>query len=127
MTDANEITNIVFSALSDRKGFDDWFDQIDQELQTEIKAEIAEALAALRAQPAGWEPIASAPKDGTEILLGHPDGSLSVGWWKPRGASIGWTDGGTFSMSWPLYWQPLPAAPTGEQRDALPAIGETME
>lgn len=51
MTDANEITNIVFSALSDRKGFDDWFDQIDEELQAEIKAEIAEALAALRAQP----------------------------------------------------------------------------
>ena len=51
MTDATEITNIVFSALSDRKGFDDWFDQIDEELQSEIKAEIAEAIAALRAQP----------------------------------------------------------------------------
>ena len=55
MTDATEITNIVFSALSDRKGFDDWFDQIDEELQTEIKSEIAEAIAALRARPA--EPL----------------------------------------------------------------------
>jgi hypothetical protein len=62
----------------------------------------------------GWKPIKSAPKDGTEILLGHPDGSLCVGWWKPMGRSTGWTDGDTFNMSWPLYWQPRPTAPTGE-------------
>ena len=52
MNDATEITNVVFSALSDRKGFDEWFDQIDEELQSEIKTEISEAIAALRAQPA---------------------------------------------------------------------------
>jgi len=57
-----------------------------------------------------WKPIASAPRDGTEILLGHPDGSLAVGWWGKFGVNIGWTDG-DYLMSWPSHWMPAPAPP----------------
>jgi hypothetical protein len=67
------------------------------------------------AQPvSGWLPIESAPKDGVEIILAHPDGSMCIGWWKARGGSIGWTDGDTYAMSWPTHWQPKPPSPIGK-------------
>jgi hypothetical protein len=63
-----------------------------------------------QAEP-GWQPIESAPKDGSEILLANPDGSCAVGWFKFKGHTTGWTDGDTFNMTWPTHWMPLPAAP----------------
>lgn len=130
MSDATEITNIVFSALSDRKGFDQWFDQIDDELQAEIKTEIAEAIAALRAQPAGWRPIESAPKDGTLLLLweSYEDEPFIGRWHDFRSRWIASTahyntDGDacvidTVCSEGVTHWMPLPPPP---------AIGETME
>jgi len=77
-----------------------------------------------------WEPIATAPKDGTEILLycgpaGDP--VLAVGHWakglneKYRGISPftdadfkdGWCCeyGPRESLDWPTHWMPLPMLP----------------
>jgi len=57
-----------------------------------------------------WKPIASAPRDGTEILVGLHDGSVAVVWWGRYGREIGWTDG-DYLMTWPSHWMPLPPPP----------------
>ena len=65
-----------------------------------------------------WRPIETAPKDGSEILLAHPDGSMVVGWWREdrtRGKVCGWSDGDDFAMTWPSHWMPIPAAPEAKQ------------
>ena len=65
-----------------------------------------------------WRPIETAPKDGSEILLAHPDGSMVVGWWREdrtRGKVCGWSDGDDFAMTWPSHWMPIPAAPEEKQ------------
>ena len=65
-----------------------------------------------------WRPIETAPKDESEILLAHPDGSMVVGWWRQdrtRGRVSGWSDGDDFYMTWPSHWMPLPAAPEEKQ------------
>ena len=65
-----------------------------------------------------WRPIETAPKDGSEILLAHPDGSMVVGWWRENGLhgrASGWSDGDDFAMEWPSHWMPLPAAPEEKQ------------
>lgn len=59
-----------------------------------------------------WQPIETAPKDGTLILL-YPtngDGQISTGyWWEHAncwGAGGGWFDDGEVS-----HWMPLPEPP----------------
>lgn len=75
--------------------------------------------------PAGWRPIASAPKDGTEVLgcfaFKKSDGSYGIGW-----VADGYLDGdGWVFASFPLdadeysapnYWMPLPTPPQGGER-----------
>jgi hypothetical protein len=39
-----EITNNVFAVLYDRKGFDDWWDDIDIDTRTEILVELQEVI-----------------------------------------------------------------------------------
>lgn len=75
-----------------------------------------------------WQPIETATKDGTEILLrvsvraGIP-GKLLVGHWQPGGLCIedhpeiaaGWYfwNGSMFDLaSKPTHWMPLPAPPS---------------
>jgi hypothetical protein len=56
--------------------------------------------AALEAQAvAGWQPIETPPKDGTEVLMFSPDQGMAV-WSVP-------------SPFWPdvTHWMPLPAPP----------------
>lgn len=69
----------------------------------------------------GWRPIATAPRDGTFILLGcatweRPElgqWSLPTAYWSTDGGS--YEDGETASTSdevdSPTYWQPLPPNP----------------
>ena len=65
------------------------------------------ALSALpvRPQTDGWQPIATAPKDGTEVLLF--DDRRVVGAWGDRAnGSLNWNDSEyTFN---PSHWMPLP-------------------
>lgn len=73
------------------------------------------ALEAQQAQAPGWQPIETAPKDGSRILLWW-DGLVREGWCGGAGAS---RDGGDWWRSHsltvcngrPTHWVPLPPAP----------------
>lgn len=79
-----------------------------------------------------WQPMATAPKDGREVLLlaerraGVP-GKMLVGHYMPGGYCIedhpaideGWYfwNGSRFdNASKPTHWMPLPEAPTGDSQ-----------
>lgn len=64
----------------------------------------------------GWQPIETAPKDGSRILISHKYG-LKIAWWgaaaynrKTKSYNSGWTDGGNYGFV-ATHWMPLPAAP----------------
>ena len=62
----------------------------------------------------GWQPIETAPKDGTHILVFNPDRQEpEVAWWSEHAPKYKWTtwDNG-YLEGWAEYWQPLPAQPT---------------
>lgn len=67
----------------------------------------------------GWQPIETAPKDGSEILLGGckhgPD--IRIGGWGggrylgiSKGYEPDWSAGGDYGFE-PTHWMPLPEAP----------------
>ncbi len=69
-----------------------------------------------------WQPIETAPKNGTEILLcsGGRWKSINIGHWVPVGYAgvkgkwhTGFTcaDEGDFDIDSPTHWQPLPEPP----------------
>jgi hypothetical protein len=63
-----------------------------------------------------WQPIDSAPKDGTEIL-GHNDGVYAIVSWQTHRTMTGiygnWADRAGYLESYerPTHWQPLPEPP----------------
>lgn len=77
-----------------------------------------------------WQPMETAPKDGTRILIGWFEGKRfrqRAAWWYPSfdqlddGSWVGaWVDGDIVSSGTtsdyrryePTHWMPLPAAPT---------------
>lgn len=67
-----------------------------------------------------WRDIASAPKDGTPVLLANArDGSIRWSLW----SEDRWRDGqkrvgGQVNMDSPTHWMPLPAPPTPPLRAA---------
>ena len=67
---------------------------------------------AAREANGGWQPIETAPKDGTHIILSCKflpnDWRIKIGGW--RFDKNNWQ---LFGGSWtPTHWMPLPAAPT---------------
>lgn len=67
---------------------------------------------ALRRQVA-WQPMETAPKDGTSVLLLHPVsflGSITVGWF----TAGKWRDEATLNLE-PTHWMPLPSTDTAQQ------------
>ena len=66
-----------------------------------------------------WQPIDTAPKDGTEILATDYDAIEIVSWVAPRfdvGITGEWTNREGEAM-YPAWWQPLadhPPLPSGE-------------
>lgn len=81
----------------------------------------------------GWQPIETAPKDGTLIWLGSEHGSMRVGLWEDGAqhenhgtVGGGWRDfyriecDGQRDTLWPVvWWHPLPSPPAilSEQGD----------
>lgn len=70
----------------------------------------------------GWQPIDSAPKDQTTILLGHPSHAPEAAWWEHCSWFEGWCCGGFRSDMYgpgfePTLWMPMippPASPYGK-------------
>jgi hypothetical protein len=65
----------------------------------------------------GWQPMDTAPQDGTYVLLCNADGYCEVGWshgdyWGPI------DEQGTGII--PTHWQPLPSPPRADAREAPP-------
>lgn len=66
--------------------------------------------------PDQWQPIDTAPKDGTVIalyLLAKPDSFVAAGWWD--GAIWRIAPSGYWSNV--TRWQPLPAKPSDHRED----------
>lgn len=59
-----------------------------------------------------WQPIETAPKDGTEVLL-LAERRIANGSWNHGGAfhTPHWMSHGT-NMHRPTHWQPLPSTPS---------------
>lgn len=104
-----------------------------------LERQLAELRKAERRAPE-WQPIETAPKDGTRIMLGRAEnddqpGISTVGWWQEAiedgidymGGDAGFVDcdfqafcpGRSFGVpsqryaaTQPTHWMPLPASPT---------------
>jgi hypothetical protein len=73
----------------------------------------------------GWQPINTAPKDGTHVLLISKVNTQWVGSWRlprlgePQNQSYyeyEWRDGGG-RWSTPTHWRPLPNPPAANEGD----------
>lgn len=61
-----------------------------------------------------WQPIATAPRDGTAVLLCTEDRSLQIGWWSQ--SSGRWSYGGGVWGDNVELWQALPDVPAKRTR-----------
>lgn len=74
---------------------------------------------------AGWQPIETAPRDGTDILVsggthgneriscefhGAKFSGVAIAYWDDQDK---WFSGGDCDYYYPTYWMPLPTPPTG--------------
>jgi hypothetical protein len=64
----------------------------------------------------GWQPIETAPTDGSRILITDRNG-VKIVWWgaaaynrKSKSYDRGWTNGAVYGFV-PTHWMPLPASP----------------
>jgi len=57
-----------------------------------------------------WQPIETAPKDGTRLLLATPTGKVADGMWSTRYEVWSWP----YVMAEPTHWMPAPPIPTNE-------------
>lgn len=61
-----------------------------------------------------WQPIETAPKDGSSILLATPKGRIADGFWSPVYGVWSWP----YVMVEPTHWMPLPEAPGAQTQPA---------
>lgn len=73
------------------------------------------ALALNGTEATGWQPIETAPKDGSEVLVCKPfmDGwaHYVVFWLRDKGWTV-WSNAEGWELAEPTHWMPLPAPPT---------------
>lgn len=65
----------------------------------------------------GWQPIDTAPKDGT-VILAYVEGRLKDTWHdviRYDVDAMAWFSG--ITQVWPSHWMPLPAAPEPKEDD----------
>ena len=62
--------------------------------------------------PSGWQPIETAPKDGTPILV-FDEGAICIATF----ADDYWWDNGAMTIP-PTHWMPLPDPPVAARGDA---------
>jgi hypothetical protein len=90
--------------------------------------ELLDAYEDLRAAT-GWRPIESAPKDGTNLLLGFPRSHSGEGFWMGDADRNHWGEVGWFECSddilcdhpsHPTNWMPLPPPPLPPSPESKP-------
>ena len=59
-------------------------------------------------EQAGWRDIATAPKDGRQVLLATPSGRIADGYWSLHYKVWSWP----YVLVNPTHWMPTPSAPT---------------
>ncbi len=60
-----------------------------------------------------WQPIETAPKDGTYVLVYEPYQDPTIGWFSQRGAGWCMFDDNVDMQCKPTHWMPLPEKPVG--------------
>lgn len=82
------------------------------------RAEKAEA----ERDAARWQPIETAPLDGTRLWCFWPDAEpeerQAIGWFVSYGEDEYWTDAADSDPNPPTHWMPLPAAPANPEDPA---------
>jgi len=100
--------NVLYTALTESDGWDDFTDYVQAYARACIEA---------HATPSGWQDIATAPRDGTQILLYAAGGQQGVGEWREVcKRSGGWLTGDhgsalIFLTEVATHWMPLPEPP----------------
>jgi hypothetical protein len=72
------------------------------------KALFDEYIRGLNESMSDWQPIETAPKDGTRLLLATPTGKVADGMWSTRYEVWSWP----YVMAEPTHWMPAPPIPT---------------
>jgi hypothetical protein len=89
----------------------DDYDDLYRSSRALVVPRLARAAALLRHTVKGWQPISTAPKDGTEILTSDYD-SIEIASWDEREALWANRDG---DILLPAWWHPLPVQPEPPQ------------
>lgn len=84
---------------------------LDESVLHDLRAMVDELREARRQQR--WQPIETAPRDGTEMLGGRLYEGVQKTWFSGRRQRwLYWTANGTDASSWdPTHWMPLPTPP----------------
>lgn len=61
-----------------------------------------------------WQPIETAPKDGTRILMTNKNRALSIGRWVTPGRFYRKYEGWSVNLTNPSHWMQLPEPPNDE-------------
>lgn len=62
----------------------------------------------------GWQPIETAPRDGTSVLLLGRGGRHADGFWEPKAYACNGCWVWPYVKCEPSHWMPLPVAPKPE-------------
>lgn len=93
-----------------------WRDYSKEDAVHEAVKMTEDAIAKNQAKASEWQPIETAPRDKTTVVLlrCNDDGSVTYGhgFYMPLDGWFGWTQ---CAYKQPTHWMPLPAAPGGER------------
>lgn len=70
-----------------------------------------------------WQPIETAPKDGTRVRIRFADGHEDERYWKNSGGrgwckNVGWPVAYNYRLVEPTHWLPLPPPPYATKADS---------
>ena len=109
--DKAEIENLAYDIIPAAAIFADCSEHLE-----DMRARAFQRLEPLLSS--AWQPIETAPTDGTRILAVHENGSdIQITWFGKTShvPLYGWCEGEDaedIDLWRPTHWQPLPAAPT---------------
>lgn len=96
--------------------------QLENETKTGVIAQLTARVAELEAAQ-GWQPIETAPKDGTIIFVEAYDharltGPVHSGYWSPayEGGPYAWVEDYDYKICDPTHWMPLPQPPASDSQ-----------